>query len=129
MNWRYLLLAIALLAGLASGPSSLESAAASEPPIGWGSLAFMFFGSVVALPLVLGFQALVGKAKALRWGWSLFLLGAVYFTASGVAALVAALIGPGLVPHSFLFLALGVAMFLGLGIVKALFASKFADGV
>jgi hypothetical protein len=129
MNWRYLLLAIALLAGFASGPSSLESAAASRPPIDWGSLVFLFLGSLVALPVLLGFQALLGKAKALRWGWSLFLFCAVYFTASGFAALVVAFIGPGLVPHSFLFLVLGVAMLLGLGVIKALFASKFADGV
>ena len=120
---------LAVLAGLASGPSSLESAAASEPPIGWGSLAFVFFGSLVALPLVLGFQVALGKSKALRWGWYFFLFGAVYCTASGVAALVVAAIGPGLVPHSFLFLTLGLAMLAGLGVVKVAFASKFANGI
>jgi len=129
MHWRYLLFGAALVAGLASGPSSLESAAASEPPIGWGSLAFLFFGSLIALPLVLGFQVALGNTKALRWGWYFFLFGAVYCTASGVAALVVAATGPGLVPHSFLFLALGVAMLAGLGIVKTVFASKFAHGV
>lgn len=127
MNWRYLLLALALLAGFASGPSSLESAAASEPPIGWGSLAFVFFGTLAALPLVLAFQVALGKAKALRWGWHFFLFGAIYCTASGLAALVVAATGPGLVPHSFLFLALGVAMLLGLGILKVVFATKFAN--
>lgn len=127
MNWRYLMLGAALAAGLASGPSSLESAAASEPPIGWGSLAFFFFGSLVALPLVLGFQVALGSSKALRWGWLLFLFGAVYCTASGAAALLVAASGPGLAPHSFLFLALGVAMLAGLGIVRVTFASKFAN--
>ena len=129
MNWRYLLLGAALVAGLASGPSSLESAAASEPPIGWGSLAFLFFGSLVALTLVLGFQAALGNGKALHWGWNFFLFGAVYFTASGLAALMVAAMGPGLAPHSFLFLALGLAMLAGLGMVKVLFASKFANGI
>lgn len=129
MNLRYFLLGAAVLAGLASGPASLESAAASEPPIGWGSLAFLFFGSLVALPLVLGFQVALGNSKALRWGWYFFLFGAVYCTASGLAALVVAATGPGLVPHSFLFFALGLAMLAGLGIVKVIFASKFANDI
>jgi hypothetical protein len=77
---------------------------------------------------VLGFQVALANSKALRWGWYFFLFGAVYCTASGVAALVAAAAGPGLVPHSFLFLALGVAMLTGLAIVKVVFASKFSNG-
>ena len=129
MNWRYVAFGVAVLAGLASGPSSLQSAAASEPPIGWASLAFLFFVSFVALLLVLGFQVALGNSKALRWGWYFFLFGAIYCTASGVAALVVAAAGPGFVPHSFLFIALGLAMLAGLGVVKVVFASKFANGI
>ena len=129
MNWRYVLLAVAILAGLASGPSSLESAAASEPPIGWGSLAFLSAGTLAAMPLLLGFQVAIGNKKALRWGWYFFLIGAIYFTAAGVAACVVSAIGPGLVPHTFLFLAIGLALLAGLGLVKLMFAGRFRNGI
>jgi hypothetical protein len=129
MNWRHLLLVVAVLFGAASGSSSLESAAASQPPITWGSLAFAFGGSLVASPLVLGFQAALGNAKAFRWGWYFFLIGAVYFTVSGIAAIVVAARGPGLAPHSFLFFAVGVAMLVGLGATRVAFSNKFANGL
>ena len=125
VNWPRLLLALAAIAGAASGPSSLESAAASQPSIAWGDLAFMAVGSIFALPVVLGFQALIGNFRALRWGWQGFLYVAIYLTVSGVSALVVSVRGPGLLPHSFLFLVLGVAVLLGLGIVRAIFGRKF----
>jgi hypothetical protein len=125
MNWRYFLLGAAVVAGLASGPSSLESAAASQPAITWGALAFAFVGSLLAIPLVLGFQVAMGKGKALRIGWCFFLVGAAYCTAAGLAALVVAATGPGFAPHTFLFFVLGLAMLAGLGIVKVVFARKF----
>lgn len=128
MNWHRLLLALAALAGAVSGNSSLQSAAASQPPITWGSLAFLFVGSLFGLAAVLGFQAGLGKTKVLRWGWLFFLYGAAYFAVSGLAALVIAFRGPGLAPHSFLFLVLGVGMLCGLGLVRLAFKGKFANG-
>ena len=80
MNTRIVLLAVAALAGLLSGPYSLESAAQSEPPIEWPSLAFAFAGCLAAIPIVLGLQAALGNDKALRWGWLFFLVAATYFT-------------------------------------------------
>jgi len=81
------------------------------------------------LPLVLGFQVALGNVKAFRFGWLFFLLTAVYCAAAGLAALVAAAFGEGLRPHSFLFLALGTAMLAGLGLLRAAFSGKFADGI
>jgi hypothetical protein len=46
MNLRTVRFTVAILVGLACGPSSLQSASLSEPTIGWGSLAFIFVGSL-----------------------------------------------------------------------------------
>lgn len=129
MNTRIALLAVAALAGLLSGPYSLESAAQSEPPIEWDSLAFAFAGCLAAIPIVLGLQAALGNDKALRWGWLFFLVAATYFTLAGVGAVVVSAAGSGVVPHSFLFLVIGLASLAGLAIVKRVFASRFTNGI
>ncbi len=128
MNWHRFLLAAAVIGGAASGPSALDAAAASEPPIVWGSLALIAAGSLVALLLVLGFQAALGSAKGLRWNWLFLLYGAVYCTVSGMAALVVAVRGPGLAPHSFVIFVLGVGMLCGLGIARLAFRRRFGGG-
>ena len=127
MSWHRFLLALAVLAGSVSGSSSLEAAASSQPPISWGSLVFLFFGSLFGLALVLGLQAALINAKALRWGWPFFLYGAVFCAVSGLAALLVAFRGPGAAPYSFLFLVLGVGMLCGLGLVRLLFKGKFLN--
>jgi hypothetical protein len=128
MNIRNLLIAIALLAGLASGPSSLESAALSQPPLEWSDLAFVLVGCAVALLLVLGFQALIGNNKALSWGWAFFAFAAIYLIATGASAAAFSVSNGSVGPYSFLFLALGAGSTVGLSIIKLAFASRFKNG-
>ena len=120
-----LLLAVAVVAGLLSGNSALASVAASQPPIAWGDLAFVAAGTLVGLPAVLGFQVLLGNINALRLGSVIFLYAGIYCAAAGLAALVIAPRGPGLVPHALLFLVLGAAMLGGVGIVHLIFRRRF----
>ena len=80
-------------------------------------------------PIVLGLQAALGNDKALRWGWLFFLVAATYFTLAGVGAVVVSAVGSGVVPHSFLFLVIGVAALAGLAIVKRVFASRFTSAI
>ena len=127
MNARNILVAVALLAGLVSGPSSLESAAFSQPPLRWSDLAFVFVGCVFALPLVLGFQALIGNNKALRWGWSFFALVAIYLVAAGISAVAVSAFRAEVAPYSFLFLAIGAGSAVGTVIVKLVFARRFEN--
>jgi hypothetical protein len=89
----------------------------------------VFVASVAALPLVLGVQVALGNTKAFRFGWLFFLFCAVYCTASGFGSLIFAALGEGLLPRSLLFLVLGTAMLAGLGILRVVFARKFANGI
>ncbi|KAF0813697.1 hypothetical protein IGB42_02050 [Andreprevotia sp. IGB-42] len=81
-------------------------------------------GALIALPVVLGFQAVAGKTNMLHRGWLFFFYAAISCTTSGLAAVILAIRGAGLAPHAFLFLVLGMAMFAGLGIVNTLFRRK-----
>lgn len=121
-----LLLAVALLAGALSGSSALASAAASRPPIDWHDLVFIALGTLIGLPAVLGFQVMLGNINAMRLGWLFFLCAAAYCTAAGLAVLVIAWRGPGLRPHAFLFLVVGVAMLGGVSLVRVAFRRRFA---
>ena len=127
MNTRVVLISLALLGGLLSGPSSLKSAALSQPPIQWGNLVFIFFGCALALPLVLGFQALVGNNKALRLGWSIFSLIAIFLVATGISASTTSLLQGTLLPHSLLFLTLGVGTILGAVATRTIFSKRFVN--
>ena len=129
MNTRIALLIVAALVGVISGPYSLESAAQGAPSIEWDSLAFAFAGCLAAILVVLGLQAALGNDKALRWGWLFFLVAATYFTGAGIGAVVVSALGPGVVPHSFLFLVMGLASLAGLAVVKRVFASRFTNGI
>ncbi len=123
LSW--LLLAAALVVGAFSGEMALRSAAASQPPIAWADLAIIGAFTLVAQPAVLGFQVWQGNLNAMRLGWLLFLCAAAYCMAAGVAALVVASRGPGLVPHAFLFLVLGGAALGGVLVSRALFRRHF----
>ena len=127
MNTRNVLIAVALVLGFVSGPSSLESAALSEPPLQWSDLAFVFVGCAFALLLVLGFQGTVGNPKALRWGWSFFGLGSIYALGAGISALAVSLSRAESAPHSFLFLSIGAGMLVGTAVVRRLFARTFEN--
>lgn len=129
MNVRTVLVVVALVAGLASGPSSLESAALSQPPLRWLDLAFVFAGCVFALPLVLGFQAAVGNNKALRWGWSFFALVAIYLVAAGASAAAMSVFRAEVAPYSFLFLVIGAGSAVGAAIVKLVFTRRLGNVV
>jgi hypothetical protein len=128
MQTTRILIAISAAVGLVSGPWSLESARLSEPPIRWGDLTFIFFGCIVALPLLFGFQAAMGRARGMRFFWWFFALTSVYFLSTGVSAIVAAAAGHSLGPHAFMFLAMGVGSLCGVALAKAFFGSKWATG-
>ena len=127
MNTRIALIVVALLAGFASGPSSLESAAQSQPPLAWGDLLFDFVGCALALPFVLSFQALIGNDRALRIGWSFFALIALFFVGAGVSGIAVAASRADIHPHSFLFLVMGVSSVAGLVLVKLAFRQRFQN--
>jgi hypothetical protein len=120
-------LVLAIVAGVLSGPWALEGAAASNPPVDWGGLAFMCVGSVFALPSVLGIQVAVRNNKCLQMGWSFFLLASTYMMASGLSALALSVVRGNVGPHSFLIAGASIASFAGLAISKTIYARRFSD--
>lgn len=121
-----LLLAVAVLAGLFSGPMVLASAAASEPPLRWVDLQAMAGFMLVAPSVVLGFQVLLGNIKALRLGWAIFFYIAICFASAGLVAAVIAWRDAGLAPHALLYLVLGVSTLGGLGLTRLAFRRHLA---
>ncbi len=124
MNNKTVVLSWTGIAGLASGPSALEAGAASVPPIEWSTLPLIFFGSAVALFLVLAFQVALKNDKAFFLGWKLFAVGTVYSLASGVSAVCIALFRSSTGPSMLTFLVLGLGMAAGLAALKAAFAGR-----
>lgn len=127
MKLRFALITVAVVAGLASGWSALESASSSQPPTTWSNLLFVFFGSALAVMLVLGFQAVIKNNKAFVFGWSFFAIGAVYFFAAGISSLAVSLASTGLQPASLLFLVMACGMAVGLVALKAVFSGRFKN--
>ena len=121
----WVLVIVAALAGVASGPSALSAANASQPPLDWPSIAFIFAGAAAALFIVLGFQGFLRKNKAVALGWNLFALSTVYMAASGIAALFISLAQGSFGPPSVLFLALATACTLSLVAVRKTFPRAF----
>lgn len=109
-----LIAVVAAVVGLALGQSSLESAAAAQPPLGWGDLAFIFIGSTIGMILVVGFQLLRKDQKYGRWALRFMTPISIFIAASGVGALAVALYSGQRGPAAWLFLACGIGAMLGL---------------
>jgi hypothetical protein len=127
MNIRSVLIVVAVVVGLALGPSALSSAAAAQPPIRWNDLAFIFVGSAIALFLVLAFQVLLRNYKAFTYGWSAFSLMAFNVVATGISALATSVVTVGLHPHSLMFLVVGSGMSLAVVLLRAAFGGRLQN--
>lgn len=128
MNKKALVAIAMAVFGLATGPTSLQAAAASRPPIDQFALIFILFALVLGPIFTLGLQAARKDPKPLIYGWYFFAACAIYFLATGLSAAGVALLSGSASPHVFLFLVMGVGISLGLLACRKLFASKFAAG-
>jgi predicted membrane channel-forming protein YqfA (hemolysin III family) len=111
--WRWIAVGAAVV-GLASGQGSLESAAAAQPPLGWGHLAFVFIGSIIGMILVVGFQLMRKDEKYGRWAFRFMTPITIFIAGSGLGALGVALYSGRHGPAAWLFLACGAGALLGL---------------
>jgi hypothetical protein len=117
--WRWLAVGAAVV-GLALGKASLESAAAAQPPLSWGDLALIFFGSIIGIILVVGFQMMRKDEKYGRWALRFMTPISIFVAGSGVGALGFALYSQQHGPAAWLFLACGAGALLGLSACWAL---------
>lgn len=129
MNIRSVLIVVALVVGLALGPSALSSAAAAQPPVRWNDLAFILVGSAIAVFLVLAFQVLLRNYKAFTYGWSAFALLAINVVATGISALATSVLTGGIQPHSLMFLVVGAGMSLAVVLLRAAFRGRLQGAV
>ena len=126
MRWLRFLLAAAAIAGAVSGRLALDAVADSRPTVGWGDLAWVVVAVAFGTFVVLAFQSVLGRTRALRWGWVFFLGVAVFLMSSGLAALVITGRDSARTPSAFMFLAMGFGMLAGLGAVKAAFGRQMS---
>ena len=122
----HLIIAFAVLGGAASGPDFHAVAATSEPSIVWGDLPFILMGTMFGCMLVFWPFAGGASVKRPRMVRTTLLGGALYLAATGISAVLFAIIGPGLQLHSFVFAAIGAAMLYDAGLIRRAFRSRFA---
>ena len=103
----------------------LHSAALAKPPLEWPDLGFIFVGSALSMPLILGLQAVAGRNESLRLFCSLFALVAVYLLAGGLSAVALSFFRHQISPASFMFLLAGLGLFTGVVGVKLIFHRRF----
>lgn len=126
MNRKAVVAIMVSIFGFASGPLSLQTAAASQPPIDQSALVIILIGTFLGTIFVLGIQSGRKNPKPFTFGWYLFAAGAIYFIATGLSAAITSAVVGSVGPHSFLFLVIGAGLLLGVLACRKLFSSKFA---
>jgi hypothetical protein len=127
MNSRHWIIAAVVVAGLLSGPSALESAATSKPPISWPDIPIVFIGSFFAMVFVIGFQLLRRQPGPGKWALRLLGMGSAYFLASGSSAVCVAIYRDMLAAYSFLFFAIGFGTSFGVLLAWRLHCLRFRN--
>ena len=124
---RSVVFALIALAGTFNGPSALRSAQASIPPIEWSHLAFVFFGSLVAMVVVLGIQAATKSLSGLKIGWYFFFFAAAFQLGAGFSAMVFAMSVRFSDPSAYFMFCCGLGMATGLYIMRSSAPRKPSD--
>lgn len=126
MRLQRILIIVAVIIGLVSGPWILESASLSQPPIQWVDIPFILFGCIVGLPFVLGLQVLMGNLKMAYSYWRFFALSGLFLLATGLSAFITAIFTVGVQPHALLFLTMGIGICMATFICQFIFGGKWA---
>jgi hypothetical protein len=129
MRLRHVLFLGAFGLGLVCGPSALNSAAASEPPIRWVDLSFVLFGGAVAGLFVPGFQILRADPKYGQLAVRFSALMAVCLFATGLSALVTAIVRGDVQAYALMFLVLSIGLSAGVGACHLLYRWRFANAL
>jgi hypothetical protein len=125
MNTRVTISWLAIGLGVLSGPGALESAEASQPPIGSTDLLFVLVGTFISGLLVVGFQVLRSNPKFGKLAIAFFGFVALFTLAAGASAFVWAAFHSRLAPSAFLFLAVGCALHAAVAINRSVHKRRF----
>jgi len=115
----------AFVLGGICGSSALQTAQTANPPINWGDIPVIFFGSLFGLLFVLGIQILRRNSKWAHWGIRIFVPIALFVFGAGAARVTLAAFADGVNPASFVFISAGVGLLIGLGVSSMLVRWKF----
>jgi hypothetical protein len=115
----------AFILGGVSGSSALQTAQIADPPISWGDIPFIFFGTALGLVFVLGLQILRRKSKWAHCGIRIFMPITLFVLGAGGVALAICTFRSAVIPASLFFLSAGAGLLVGLGISSMLFQWKF----
>ncbi len=119
----------AVAVGLASGPSSLASAKAAQPPIDWLAIQFVLAGCIIGSIFVTGIQILRKDPKYGRLALGLFTPLSVFTLGLGLGALVTGIFKSEYGPASFLFLAIGAGLVTGTLLSGMVYRAKFRNSL
>ena len=120
---------IALIIGILLGPYALSSAKASQPPLQWDFMPFMFIGSVVSFLFVIGIQLVRKDPKYSRSMLRIFLPLSVFIVGSGIGALATDLFSGVFGPASIFFLIIGAGLSIGVLLARLVFNAKFSNAL
>ena len=129
MSRQYFLWVAAAVAGLASGPVTVASATASQPPVSATDLPWVAVAVAVGMFALFGLQAALGRTRALRWGWVSFRAVALYFVFTGLSGWAIAAWEARPASEGLLYCAVGAGLVLGLGAVKIVFGRLLVKAV
>lgn len=124
--WRWIFVGV-VIAGVLSGPGALDAGAAAKPPIQWPDILFAFFGSVLGVLFVIGFQLFRRDPKPSRWALYFFAPASLWFAVSGLSAAIFAFARGNSAPYVFLFLAVGAGSLLGVWVCWLIFRRRFKN--
>jgi hypothetical protein len=127
MKTHYWIIAGTTVAGALCGPSALEAVAASQPPIGWPDIPFVFFGSVFAILFVIGIQLFRPDSKPSLWALYFFGVVGLWFVASGLSAAVLSIVRGSVTPSAFVIFAVGVGVLLSVWACSLFFRRRFKN--
>ncbi len=126
--WHWTIIGVVIV-GLFSGPGVLEAAASAQPTIEWTDIPFFFLGSLFGMLYVLGIQLFRREPKPILWAMRFFGLTSLWFSVSGLSAVVMAISSGDVAPYSVLFFAVGVGALMGEAVCWFLFRKRFKNAI
>lgn len=118
INKDLILAAVAVMAGLVSGPTIQPLIIANLSEIGWWALVSMVMIASLALPATLVVLSMAERYGAMTMSWTVFFALGVFFLAAGASVLALASSPSWVTPSSYLLVAWGGGILFSVTLLK-----------
>ena len=125
MNYWKWITPFAIILGLASGPYALSVSKASQPPIDWDHITFMFFGSVISVFWIVGIQLIRKKPNNSQSMMKFFALVSAFTLGSGLGALATGYYYNDFSPANTLFATIGLGLIIGMFLMRLVIHARY----